>query len=73
MPGFPRVLISMAEAYRERPEDIKQTADSVLGELKRSTATSESGEVLSTELLDVCLSRNDQKLRFNEWRLRRRA
>jgi uncharacterized protein YyaL (SSP411 family) len=52
MPGFPRVLISLAEAFRERPEDIQQTADSVLNELKRSTATSESSEVLSPELLD---------------------
>jgi uncharacterized protein YyaL (SSP411 family) len=25
MPGFPRVLISLAEAFRERPEDIQQT------------------------------------------------
>ena len=27
MPGFPRVLISVADAYRERPDDIQQTAD----------------------------------------------
>jgi uncharacterized protein YyaL (SSP411 family) len=53
MPGFPRVLISLAEAFRERPEDIQQTAYSVLNELKRSTATSESGEVLSPDLLDT--------------------
>ena len=52
MPGFPRVLTSLAEAYRDRPEDIKQTADSVLSELKRSTATSESSEALTTDLLD---------------------
>jgi uncharacterized protein YyaL (SSP411 family) len=53
MPGFPRVLISLAEAFRERPEDIQQTAASVLSELQRSTATSESVEVLSSELLDT--------------------
>jgi len=52
MPGFPRVLISLSEAFRERPEDIKQTAASVLSELQRSAATSESSEVLSTELLE---------------------
>ena len=50
MPGFPRVLISLAEAFRERPEDIQQTAASVLSELNRSAATRESDEVLSTEL-----------------------
>ena len=52
MPGFPRVLVSLAEAYQERPEDIKQTADSVLVELRRATATSESSQSLTTELLE---------------------
>jgi uncharacterized protein len=53
MPGFPRVLISLAEAFRERPDDIQQTAASVLTELQRSAATSESTELLSTEALDA--------------------
>jgi uncharacterized protein YyaL (SSP411 family) len=53
MPGFPRVLISVADAYRERPEDIQQTAASVLSELKRSATALESNELLSTELLDA--------------------
>jgi len=53
MPGFPRVLVSLAEAFRERPEDIQQTAASVLDELNRSASTSESTEVLSAELLDA--------------------
>ena len=53
MPGFPRVLISVADAYRERPEDVQQTAASVLSELKRSTTTVESSKLLSTELLDT--------------------
>lgn len=53
MPGFPRVLISVADAYRERPEDVQQTAASVLSELKRSTTTLESSELLATELLDT--------------------
>lgn len=52
MPGFPRVLLSVAEAYRERPEDIQQTAASVLNELQRSTTTAESNELLSPLLLD---------------------
>ena len=53
MPGFPRVLISIADAFRERPDDISQTAESVLGELKRATALAESNEVLTTDLLDA--------------------
>ena len=52
MPGFPRVLMSVADAFRERPEDVGQTAQSVLGELKRGTALIESNEVLTGDLLD---------------------
>jgi len=52
MPGFPRVLMSLSEAFRERPEDIQQTAASVLSELQSATATSKSSEVLSPEILD---------------------
>jgi uncharacterized protein YyaL (SSP411 family) len=53
MPGFPRVLISLSDAFRDRPADIRQTAESVLSELKRSTITSESSEVLSPDILDA--------------------
>jgi uncharacterized protein YyaL (SSP411 family) len=53
MPGFPRVLISVADAYRERQEDVQQTAASVLSELKRSSTALESNELLSIELLDT--------------------
>jgi len=51
MPGFPRVLISMAEAYRERPEDIQQTGASILAELNRLSLTRESNQPLTQELL----------------------
>jgi hypothetical protein len=53
MPGFPRVLISVAEAYRERADDVQQTAASILSELQRSTTTLESSDLLSAELLDT--------------------
>jgi len=53
MPGFPRVLTSVADAFRERPDDVSQTAESVLAELKRATALAESNEVLTTDLLDA--------------------
>jgi uncharacterized protein len=35
MPGLPRVLISVAEAYRERRDEIENSANGMLGELKR--------------------------------------
>jgi uncharacterized protein YyaL (SSP411 family) len=53
MPGFPRVLLSVADAYRERREDVQETAASVLAELRRATATRESSDQLATELLDA--------------------
>jgi uncharacterized protein YyaL (SSP411 family) len=53
MPGFPRVLQSVADAYRERRDDIQQTAASILSELKRSSTTVESSSQLSVELLDA--------------------
>jgi hypothetical protein len=52
MPGFPRVLIGVAEAYRAKPDEVTQTAEQMLGELRRmGVARSSSGE-LSFELLD---------------------
>jgi uncharacterized protein YyaL (SSP411 family) len=53
MPGFPRVLESVAAAYRERPDDISQTATSILAELRRLSAANESQELLSAQLLDT--------------------
>jgi uncharacterized protein YyaL (SSP411 family) len=51
MPGFPRVLISLAEAYRERPDDIAQTTQSVLSELRRLSAKNGDDESISEDLL----------------------
>ncbi|HEX8473759.1 MAG TPA: thioredoxin domain-containing protein [Pyrinomonadaceae bacterium] len=52
MPGFPRVLLGVAEAFRTRPDEIAQSATEILGELRRMSLTSASREVISTELLD---------------------
>ncbi|HEV2826577.1 MAG TPA: thioredoxin domain-containing protein, partial [Pyrinomonadaceae bacterium] len=56
MPGFPRVLISIADAYRERPDDIQETAVSVLSQLKRAVAAAESNAPLTKELLDTAFT-----------------
>jgi uncharacterized protein YyaL (SSP411 family) len=52
MPGFPRVLMSVATAYRERPDDIAQTTEALLGELRRLSVTDRSDEAVSPDLLD---------------------
>ena len=53
MPGFPRVLISVAEAYRERQDDIRETGTSLLNELRRLSASSGSDQPIEPELLDA--------------------
>ncbi|HVG29896.1 MAG TPA: thioredoxin domain-containing protein [Pyrinomonadaceae bacterium] len=61
LPGFPRVLLGVAQAYRTSPDEIAQTASSVLGELRRTGAARESNAALTEELLDGAvrgLSRN---------------
>ena len=53
MPGFPRVLISVAEAYRDRQDDIRETGTSLVNELQRLSATSGSDQPIEKELLDA--------------------
>ncbi|HYG82066.1 MAG TPA: thioredoxin domain-containing protein [Pyrinomonadaceae bacterium] len=53
MPGFPRVLVGVAEAYRARPDEVTETAVSVLAQLRRMGQAHESGEALDVELLDA--------------------
>jgi uncharacterized protein len=53
MPGFPRVLISVAEAYRERPDDVLETSTSVLKELRRLSSVGGSDQPVGEELLNA--------------------
>src|SRR6476619_2007816 len=38
IPGFPRVLLSVADAYKDRRSDIAQTSDQLVNELRRLSA-----------------------------------
>jgi len=51
MPGFPRVLLSVAEAYRSQPEQVAGTATAMLGELRRVGLAEPSRDMLTSELL----------------------
>ncbi len=53
MPGFPRVLISVAEAYRDRQEDIVETGTALLKELRRLSESSGAANPVEKELLDA--------------------
>ncbi len=52
MPGFPRVLLSVAEAYRSQPEQVAHSASTMLGELRRVGLAEESRDLLTSEILD---------------------
>jgi uncharacterized protein len=53
MPGFPRVLIGVAEAYRDRPDDIRETGASLVSELQLLSVTGGSDQPIEVELLDA--------------------
>jgi uncharacterized protein YyaL (SSP411 family) len=53
IPGFPRVLISVAEAYKERPQEIAETGTSLLNELRRLSQSGGSDHPIEQELLDA--------------------
>jgi uncharacterized protein YyaL (SSP411 family) len=57
MPGFPRILASVAEAYRSQPDQVANTATAMLGELRRVGLAESSPQVLTTELLDSAVRR----------------
>ncbi len=52
MPGFPRILLGVADAYRTKPEEVRQSAWEILSELRRVGLGGESEKALSPELLD---------------------
>ncbi|HKP38661.1 MAG TPA: thioredoxin domain-containing protein [Pyrinomonadaceae bacterium] len=65
MPGFPRVLMSVAEAYRSQPDQVANTSTAMLGELRRFGLVTASKDLLSADLLDESyrriISKYDEK------------
>ncbi len=57
MPGFPRVLISVAEAYRSQADQVAHTSTALLGELRRVGLATPAREMLTTEILDASFRR----------------
>jgi uncharacterized protein YyaL (SSP411 family) len=52
MPGFPTILNAVSEAYRTRPDEVRQSAGEILSELRRMTAAPESSEAINAQLLE---------------------
>ncbi|MEP7075055.1 MAG: DUF255 domain-containing protein, partial [Acidobacteriota bacterium] len=53
MPSWEQILMSVSEAYREKREEVVNSATDILGELRRVSARSFAAENLTTDLLDA--------------------
>jgi uncharacterized protein YyaL (SSP411 family) len=51
LPGFPRVLQSMAEAYRNSRSEVLLTSDKLIQQMRQMAAGSRGDELLTTEVL----------------------
>ena len=51
MPGFPRVLTSIAEAYRTRRGDVTQSSEQITARLNSDTAAPQTKEPLTADIL----------------------
>ncbi len=51
-PGFPRVLLGVAEAYRERRDAVGEQADQIISNLSQLSAMEGHGQQLTTDMLD---------------------
>ncbi|HJS51914.1 MAG TPA: thioredoxin domain-containing protein [Pyrinomonadaceae bacterium] len=47
MPGFPRILMGVSQAYRERPEDVQKSVSQILAALQRMAESQETSKNLS--------------------------
>jgi uncharacterized protein len=52
LPGFRDVLVAVADAYRERRDDVSRQADALVDALRRAAERSPSREPLTEEVLD---------------------
>jgi hypothetical protein len=63
IPGFPRVLLSLAEAWRERRDEVRQNGAALLGELDRLSQAQSRDSVLNQALLEHAIE--DLQSRFD--------
>ncbi len=56
MPGFPRVLMALAEAYRDKRSDIARSAEQVTAAMQRPAGTAQGMEPLTRNVLTSAYS-----------------
>ncbi|HSE98922.1 MAG TPA: thioredoxin domain-containing protein, partial [Blastocatellia bacterium] len=52
LPAFPRVLLAIADSYKNRKDDLMASADQITTELKRMNRFHSTNEMLTTEVLN---------------------
>lgn len=57
LPGFPRLLLALAEAYRERPDDVVADAERLTAHIQPALPESASDALLTPALLDEAAQR----------------
>jgi hypothetical protein len=53
MPSWQQILTSIAEAYRERRDELEKSANEIVGEIRRLSITEAASGGIATELLDI--------------------
>ncbi len=51
MPGFPRVLMGVSQAYRDRPEDVEKSVTQILAALQRMSESQETTKDFSKSII----------------------
>ncbi len=52
MPSWPQILTSIADAFRDKRDELENSANDIVGELRRLTIVESAPGVLSSDLLD---------------------
>ncbi|HXG93145.1 MAG TPA: thioredoxin domain-containing protein [Blastocatellia bacterium] len=56
MPGFPRILMAIAESYRTRFNDVESSAEAITAELNKINRFRSTDEMLTSEVLNQAFS-----------------
>jgi len=51
VPGFPKILQGVANAYREKPEDVERSVEQILAALQRMSLSTESQQPFSSDII----------------------
>jgi uncharacterized protein YyaL (SSP411 family) len=51
VPGFPKILLGVANAYREKPQDVERSVEQILAALQRMSATAAGDQPVSPDII----------------------